>query len=712
MGLHLIAFSLLNPQDLLLVLEVALGIGMVIFVHELGHFAVAKWCGVKCEKFYLGFDIGGWKLCKFRWGETEYGIGILPLGGYVKMLGQEDNPSRMAEEMERAKLQPSVAPALRDGDKDESLSDNESPPRSVGATSAEGQPVAYDPRSFLAKSVPQRMAIISAGVIMNVIFAFVVASFCYGALGVEQIPCVVGHVFPGDAAWRAGLQTGDKIVRIGDVKNPMFRDLQRGIHFGDNLDQGVEFVVERPGVEKPIELTVFPDTGGPGRLAPMIGIGNGVERELSKPPVSPYSPLAGLKNGFEAGDELMAVEGQPVADSLELQRALHANPGAAAITVVRKTKDSEGGDDETKILTIDIPAIPMKTLGLVMKFGEIKAVQAGSPAEQAGIKKGDRLVKIDGKPVDGEQPLDPMTLPDELAKRAGETVRLSLDRGGKTIEASAVLRDERLNEFSGAPDGPLGVPALGLALAVDNQVAAVVPDSPAAKQNIKAGDELVQAVFIPPKDAKEKYDLKSEPAEVNVAFNPQKRNYPAFFATLQDLPADYTVKLTLKGDREVTLAPQAVPGWLNPDRGFLFEPILVMQKATSFGEALGLGASETRYSLSLVFRFLRKIVSGQVSAKGIGGPWEIAKQAGRSASSGLSPFLMFLCMLSANLAVINFLPIPLLDGGHMTFLAWEGIRGKPASEQVMTWFQFAGLFFLASLMLFVVLLDVGVIPRS
>ncbi|HXT59955.1 MAG TPA: site-2 protease family protein, partial [Pirellulales bacterium] len=131
--MHLIAFSLLNPQDLLLVLEVALGIGMVIFVHELGHFAVAKWCGVKCEKFYLGFDIGGWKLCKFRWGETEYGIGILPLGGYVKMLGQEDNPSRMAEEMERAKLQPSVAPALRDGDKDESLSENESPPRSVGA---------------------------------------------------------------------------------------------------------------------------------------------------------------------------------------------------------------------------------------------------------------------------------------------------------------------------------------------------------------------------------------------------------------------------------------------------------------------------------------------------------------------------------------------------------------------------------------------------
>ena len=84
-------------------LKVVIGLGMVIFVHELGHFLVAKLCGVKCEKFYLGFDIAGLKLWKFRRGETEYGIGILPLGGYVKMLGQEDNPARLREEMERAK---------------------------------------------------------------------------------------------------------------------------------------------------------------------------------------------------------------------------------------------------------------------------------------------------------------------------------------------------------------------------------------------------------------------------------------------------------------------------------------------------------------------------------------------------------------------------------------------------------------------------------
>src|SRR3972149_5512480 len=148
---------------------VAIALGLVIVVHELGHFIVAKLCGVKCEKFYLGFDIGGLKLCKFRWGETEYGIGILPLGGYVKMLGQEDNPARLKEELERAKLArgDESKPAKADSDpKKCTMLDQEA----IDIKAAEN--VLYNPRSYLAQSVPKRMAIISAGVIMNIIFAF------------------------------------------------------------------------------------------------------------------------------------------------------------------------------------------------------------------------------------------------------------------------------------------------------------------------------------------------------------------------------------------------------------------------------------------------------------------------------------------------------------------------------------------------------------
>ena len=94
------------------ILTVAVGLGFVIFVHELGHFLVAKACGVKCEKFYIGFDIpisiGRLRLPsrfgRVQWGETEYGIGILPLGGYVKMLGQDDNPANAAREAERSRI--------------------------------------------------------------------------------------------------------------------------------------------------------------------------------------------------------------------------------------------------------------------------------------------------------------------------------------------------------------------------------------------------------------------------------------------------------------------------------------------------------------------------------------------------------------------------------------------------------------------------------
>ena len=185
---------ILQPASWLVILQVAIGLGFVIFVHELGHFLVAKACGVKCEKFYIGFDINGWNLGKFTWGETEYGIGILPLGGYVKMLGQDDNPEAAAREAQRAK---------------DIIESGDLPPEPTS-----DQHPAWDPRSYPAQSVPERMAIISAGVIMNVIFAVLLAAWAFG-LGVQELTCEVSSVRPGGAAWRAGLLTGDEIVAIG-----------------------------------------------------------------------------------------------------------------------------------------------------------------------------------------------------------------------------------------------------------------------------------------------------------------------------------------------------------------------------------------------------------------------------------------------------------------------------------------------------------------
>src|SRR5215469_6999955 len=91
------------------VLLVILGFNALIIVHEFGHFAVARHCGVRCEKFYIWFDFWGLKFFKFKWGDTEYGMGLFPLGGYLKMLGQEDDPGAIQAEIERAKNQPALS---------------------------------------------------------------------------------------------------------------------------------------------------------------------------------------------------------------------------------------------------------------------------------------------------------------------------------------------------------------------------------------------------------------------------------------------------------------------------------------------------------------------------------------------------------------------------------------------------------------------------
>src|SRR5262249_20565899 len=188
----------------LAVIEVALGIGFVIFVHELGHFLVAKACGVKCEKFMLGFDIGGIRLFSFRWGETLYGLGILPLGGYVKMLGQEDNPAALRKEMERARQEAASGKPPADG-------------AAADANEESAEAKLYNPRSYLAKSVPQRMAIISAGVIMNMIFAVVFAAAAY-AIGVKENPSIVGSIVAGGGAWQAGIRADDDVLEADGRK--------------------------------------------------------------------------------------------------------------------------------------------------------------------------------------------------------------------------------------------------------------------------------------------------------------------------------------------------------------------------------------------------------------------------------------------------------------------------------------------------------------
>src|SRR5437667_31418 len=159
-------------------LMVVVGLGLIIFIHELGHFLVAKWCDVHVTTFSVGFG-PALPFCSWTRGETTYKLAMFPLGGYVQMVGQVDG--------------------------DETADGNED-----------------DPRSYKNKTVWQRMAIISAGVIMNVLLAIVCFIIVFQGPGKDRQAAVVAAVDTGAPASIHGVRTGAVIEQIGDIQHPYF----------------------------------------------------------------------------------------------------------------------------------------------------------------------------------------------------------------------------------------------------------------------------------------------------------------------------------------------------------------------------------------------------------------------------------------------------------------------------------------------------------
>jgi membrane-associated protease RseP (regulator of RpoE activity) len=136
-----------------------------------------------------------------------------------------------------------------------------------------------------------------------------------------------------------------------------------------------------------------------------------------------------------------------------------------------------------------------------------------------------------------------------------------------------------------------------------------------------------------------------------------------------------------------------------------------LQRAKDWKEAASLGFREARDQLVQVFMILHRLITARLSPTNLSGPLGIIGFAGAVASQGVTTLLLFLTMLSANLAVINFLPIPALDGGHMMFLIAEAIRGKPVNEALQMRLTVAGVLALLALMIFVTFNDVSFLAR-
>lgn len=705
LGMHIIFAAWYSPENWPYIASALLGLGFVIFVHELGHFVVAKLCGVKCEKFYVGFDppikVGFGKysirlpsvLWKKQWGETEYGIGIIPLGGYVKMLGQDDNPGRQAEKLREAQNQDKGTPQTAD------------------------ENYIHNPRSYISQTVPERMAIISAGVIMNLIFAWIFATIAFSpVLGVPYIRCDVASVMPGEAAYQAGILPGDRIVEINGIKKPRFKDLRQEVILGD-LANGIPIVVERPlaeeGQSESFEFSLKPKKND-GQLLRIIGISPASSLQLGEEMLAvPGSPAAEVAASLQSGDELVEVNGEPVKNYLDYQAQLAATANQTiTVTFARKPSkenNQSATDADTKLISVEVGPRFLRRYGLAMAMGPVVALRPDSPAAKAGIETGDQIVKVDGAPVG-----DPLNLPERIRKQIGKTVELEVHRPSDDSVQTIFFQLQPVDvDWNWRILDTMEIPSLGIAYEVRNTVAAVVDGSPAARAGFQAGDHILDITLEPANEAQAAKERllfpKGQLATQKIGGKDGASWIIWLRSVAQNIQPDTSLNLSVQRDgvsQELRMPPAEVSSTIIPNRGFVFVQETDVMRADNLVEAMSLGWRETKYSMLMVYRFLHKLVSGQVSPKLLGGPGTIAAVAGMSAKQGLASLLLFLTMLSANLAVINFLPIPVLDGGHMLFLVLEAIFRRPVSEKIVIPLTWAGLLLILALMLYVIGLDV------
>ena len=659
------------PAMLLNIVYVALGLGLVIFFHELGHFAVAKWCDVLVERFSIGFGPILWSR---KYGETEYALSAVPFGGYVKMLGQDDmDPSQLTSEE-----------------------------------------IAQDPRSYSAKPVWQRMAIISAGVTMNILTAILFFAAAFG-LGVVTPQPMVGGVIAGSPAWSAGLRTGDTITEINGDAVDGFGDIIRGVA----LSSGAVSLKGTHPDDRPFTLAVTPDKSGTRRE---LGFWFAYAPEVARlakgqDPILPGSAASRAKPPLQAGDRIVAIADEPIETYGELLDGF-ARRRAESVTLTLERPKGEKRDGLTETVRSVVGPMPMRGMGLRVQFGKIAAVVAGSPANRAGIQPGDTITHVDGQDVGGQ--LDPLRLPYLFGDRAGRPVEVTLQRdvrGGAPETVQVVVTPDDRPGWTEQPQRagePLAIPAIGIAFHLVPRVLNVIAGSPAAQQDIKQGDLIEKISLTLPVDAPpEPNGADAKPIVIAMDGKgpgdiPQQ-NYAFAFAQIQKYPAREVV-LTVSHDgksRAVTLPAWTDPAepWFFPSRGFVLAPLEGELKAKSFGGAVAMGAGHTRSSVVELYLTLRNLLTGDLSPKELHGPMSIARIAYEVADQGFSQLLMFLGFLSVNLAVLNFLPIPVLDGGHMVFLLWEAVTRRKPSERVVAVATVMGFAFIILLMLSVTYLD-------
>jgi regulator of sigma E protease len=554
-------------------------VSILIFIHEFGHFAFAKLFGVKVLTFSIGF---GPKVLKVRGRETEYCVGLLPFGGFVKML-------------EEGKAKEPILPEDRH-------------------------------RTFEAQVLWRRVVIVLAGPAMNLIFPIALYTSVY-LEDREFLPPTVGAVFPGKPA-EGKLFPGDVIVSIEETPVHSFPDVQKA--FADGAGVPMRVQVDRDGtlvevtvtpaeeieVTEPSELELYERVGrvgiAPTFAAPVIGISRA------------DSPA--WRAGLRTFDRVTAVNGRKVDTFLELLRLLSRNRGDnVVLTYVRPVSvpSALGGLCDVAVLETGIASLAplprdegvtvreddprwrandvLERTGIESAEMYVAFVPEGSSEWRAGLRAGDRITHLDGKEqrmwkVDrrGGHALDDTTMLGQLLSEPNRVHDLAWTRDGIRMSGTFQLRKERWD------------------------------------------DELGQ-------------------------------NYERYvFRTTHWMP-----RVPSK------LVPNPSPNLYAVKRGF----------------------AETTNAIKFIVVGFVRILQGKVSIAAVSGPITLYDVAGDAGARGTTYFVWAMAVTSVNLGLINLLPIPVLDGGHLLLFLVEWVRRRPVSLRARELSSLFGMSVLVLLML-------------
>ena len=678
----LVGFIILNINAFGNVLLVLLGFGVVILVHEFGHFIVAKLSGIKVEAFSIGFppvlagikrtedgyrirvlpsfftkendESGDGPLCftvakKGKARETEYRIGLIPFGGFVKMLGQED----------------------------------------IGQIKSTD-----DPRSYANKPVGVRAAVLAAGVVFNVISAVIIFMIVF-LIGIELKPAVVGGVRANSPAARAGIKAGDEIIEIaGESDDLDFSNI--GIAAAlSGKDEKVPLRIRREdGSEEDIELVAEEMQTLTGKMR-LFGIEIPTSLTIGRLSEEDANDLDS-KTGLLAGDKIKSANGKDVYSSWELDEVIHN----ALTPVVTLEVERIGEKGEAELVRTQIR--------LDWRITNKENIESESELNHIySMVPRMRIIDVaDTHASNSEE--EAILQPDDVILAIGDLENPTYR------EMRSVVKEYEDKEL------PIKILRTSATGAEKTLTVTVTPKKPAGSDEAMIG---IAITF----DAEHPIVAKT----INVEGGPEKLNIPRgaaitavdgapvsnFYDIIREIKKYSGERITIDYRLDEEIAGNVVLN-VGTDGEFItvksefaeiipFEDLKRPYKASGPVDAVVMGYKKTVMFVAQTYVTLKRLIGGLVSPKNLMGPVGILTLSYRIvAEQPLVYYVYFIGLISAMIAVFNFLPLPPLDGGLVVILVVEKIKGSALSERVQGIIAYAGWVLILTLILYVTFNDV------